>query len=146
MSITIWDKLATLTPTRDAAVATSGGETFLSAIKPSSPYHWKAPPELRPNGPNITNQGLLGLRRDRLVVLGVLHQEGKTHKAVWACRCQCGDYTAFTAKALRSTTNAGTLMCPDCSITRHLQFRAALPSTSKTREKSAKALDRMVRA
>lgn len=142
MSGNIWDKLGSLTPTTDAAVATSGGDGW--AFEATSARYWTDPPTIRtPHCPQTLAQGLLGKRIGRLTPLGIVLGTNPKKKAVWLCRCVCGDYAGYTAAALRAAKED--LACARCERVKAIQVRAAKPSTAKSRARAAKQLDAIAR-
>lgn len=82
--------------------------------------HWKAPPPMvspakYPEDPGFVD--LRGKRIGRLVVVGYLGKPNKSKSARWLLRCDCGDYEARSARAVKA--GEGDHMCIECH---HLDY------------------------
>ena len=127
-AVSVWDKIATLVPTRDAAVAVSGGDHYEPAIKiePGRIHSDVPPPYRAPTGNELAFglEDLRGRRIGRLTVLGLgpRAREG----ARWICRCDCGRYGGFLGRSLRRTEHPDLMMCVECNHTRMLRHRASV--------------------
>jgi hypothetical protein len=143
--MTVWDKIATLAPTRDAAVAVSGGETYEPAVGWDERKHWTAPPRMLL--PKKGAHDLRGRTNGFLTVIGVLAPQpgdGKWTRTRWVVRCVCGDYEARRHRSIRDGLLPGD-RCKVCEHTENLRLLGSKPSTRATRQRSADALDRLAR-
>lgn len=128
MSVRIWNKIATLTPTRDAAVALSGGDSYEPRPAPQGELHsdlplpFRAPTRLELN---TTMTDLTGQRFGRLLVLGI-STEKRRNAARWVCRCDCGRYTGRRAARLLRAANA---RCAECDWAQHLRWKSSRPDS-----------------
>lgn len=137
----IWDKIGAMTPTRDAAVATSGGDPDVE--KRAGRLRWKAPPLQRPVPKGM--QDLRGRKFGEMTIIGLLaadEADGKNRLPVWVARCVCGDYEARRHKKLRRGGH-DTDCCEDCTRTRAMRHRASGPATAAKRAKDGARLDRI---
>ena len=94
-----------------AAMVVSGGEHYEPKAK-TAVLHFENMPEL-PELPNtyslkVQLAAMIGKRQGRLVVVawwGSGKSTGK--KAAWLCRCDCGEFTVRTGKAMKNPKNEG---------------------------------------
>lgn len=121
MSLTsnIWDRLGTLTPTRDAAVATSGGETY-EWRPPANASHWDTPPQCEPLPKEVTD--LAGIRFGQMRVVRYF-AGSKKNGSRWLCRCDCGAYETRFSKSIKAPKTSED-KCAKCSHLRHLRHQA----------------------
>lgn len=139
----IWDKLAALSPTRDAAVATSGGDSWEPAIPaPAGLPHFKAPPKLVPVDPKwkAADRALIGAKIGRFTVLGVIAGTNPKKKVTWLCRCECGDYEGRKAAALKAADPVA-MQCYPCWRLERLRKATAAPVTRARHHSEAAGLD-----
>lgn len=140
----IWDTVHARAPTKDAAVATSGGDHYESAAKPGAIVHWKAPPAMRPVPSGLPD--LTGLKGEYLTVVGLrlLEDRASWTRTTWVVRCVCGDYEVRRHKSLaKHRAFAPDDACFECRHVRALRVRGAKPLTKKRREAEEAHLDEL---
>lgn len=154
----IWDRLGTLTPTRDAAVAirtetrdddpcgddapTAGGHVLL------------APPAMRPvdevlsRSPGMVD--LTGRRFGRLTVIALKAKDpsdGKCAPTRWVCRCDCGNYTLRRHNKIAKKGPDAEEACPVCDQRQRVLARdlSAKGQTKARRADEESRLDALAR-
>lgn len=128
MSLTsnIWDKLGSLTPTRDAAVATSGGESY-DWQPPAHHPHWDIPPQCEPLPRDITDLAGRCFGSFRVVRY---HSGSKKNGSKWLCRCDCGAYETRYSKSIKAPKTSED-SCAKCNHTRRLRDQARALATGR---------------
>lgn len=145
----IWDKLGTLTPTRDAAVATSGGESY--AEKQAGGVIFLAPPPMLKGTSDPRMPNLTGRKYGDLTVLGQKARgpsDGKWSEPAWVVRCSCGNYTVRRHTKLLKIDPSWPAACPTCTYSRQMlsRDRSAAGSSAKQLRRQAARLDAIAAA
>lgn len=148
MRTTNFDALATAAPLdRQASIVRDGSGDHWEAKIPEYHLRWIAPPALRTirsleaNAQKLAAE-IVGKRHGRLVVLGILLEEGRNKKARWVVRCDCGYYEARLAKTIRSG-DPDRMMCCACDKADQLRQRSSKPSTGERRRAEEAMLDQL---
>jgi hypothetical protein len=99
---------------KEAALVTNPGEQYIPKGKLQG-HHWKVCPPLR-NIPRVAHnspffENLKGKRVGRFTVLGLwevtkLKDSKYKRKAIWICKCDCGDFEGRTSRALKNPDNS----------------------------------------
>lgn len=116
-----------------AAMVVAGGEHYEPKNKPLG-LHFENMPEL-PNPPKYHSlqtqiTAMIGKRQGRLVVIAWWSQGDGSKTARWLCRCDCGEFTVRTAKAMNNQKNSGD-RCYKCLNLVYLRRRNDYLSTGK---------------
>ena len=93
-----------------AAIVVAGGEHYEPKNKPLG-LHFENMPELPelPDSHSLKVQlvAMIGKRQGRLVVIAWWSQGDGRKTARWLCRCDCGEFTVRTGKAMKNPKNEG---------------------------------------
>lgn len=137
--------LASAPLNREASTVRDGQGEHWSPDIPPSVRHFKAPPQPVAVLPAVS-MDLTGRKIGRLTVIRFHGYSGdgkaKWPLQNWLVRCTCGDYELRRADRLRKMADPDAC-CFICQRARQLRDRAAMPSTSKTRERSAELLNHL---
>lgn len=143
----IWDRLPTLTATRDAAVATSGGDDRYSDDEPGD----DGAPKLRRlnSHDREANADVIGKRFGKFMVLGLplLKTSGMADGASWVCRCDCGAYETRKKKSLHKSGpfNLQCHACQEHERRRAKDLSSKAPTKARLAEEAA-SLDELAAA
>lgn len=122
----IWDKIGALTPTTDAAIASSGGDHWEAKVDLGARWHSHAPLPMKPF--DGLGRDFTGARFGSLTVLGLVGSDDRTGAwklRAWVVRCVCGDYETRRQKSIRKSVVASSVddACGICSYTRAMLAR-----------------------
>lgn len=146
---TNYDAIAASAPlNRDASIVRDGsGDLYDKPAPGVRVLRWIAPPALKPlsacAGAVDIVRATTGQRFGRLVALGIWAETNPKKNSVWVFRCDCGYYEGLRMKAISYLGDV--TACSHCQQTERLRAMGAKPSTSKTRRKAAKGLERFAR-
>ena len=122
------DRIFTSVPfDKTAAMVTGKGEHYEPAMKPTSRAHSDVPLPMVPAHKLFGTQvgiakELTGTVFGRMTVKGLSKFKNPKKKAMWVCRCACGNYEQRTAKAIRNPGNSDDC-CERCRKIKYLKRR-----------------------
>jgi hypothetical protein len=117
---------------RVAARVISKGVRYEPAIKFGQQMHFDSPPpmkvipEMLPGGPM---SDMVGMRRGKLTVVGLLAERISTAGATWVVRCDCGAYEIRKAKGMRAGSGDN-VMCRKCQHLKSVKWKCANASAA----------------
>lgn len=133
MKTTLFDRIQTSKPVNKlAAFQAARGEEWQPKVE-LNPHgrRWREPPATIPaRDVPAALRSLLGKKIGRLTVVGCLGRLNPKKKAVWLCRCVCGDYTTRGAKAIKAHSNQND-MCEHCWYLEKVKLRAGGASLAR---------------
>lgn len=144
MRVTNWDAVAAAAPLdAQASMVRDGSGDHWEAKIPQHYQRWATPPAPEAVFPFSNGVDLTGRFMGRLQVVRY-HAPGK-EGGRWLVRCPCGYYELRRAKAIKANQNADHA-CFECERVNVLRKRASGKfNTTKTRARSAEALDRLAK-
>ena len=112
------DRILSSNPVNATASRVTSKGIHWESQNPPPEYHWHsdAPPKLKPVGGNGSPLfvDLTGVRQGRLTVIGYLGKLNPKASARWLVRCDCGDYEARSARAIKQHRGNDEACCWNC--------------------------------